>query len=248
MAREVRITVDDDEVFERMKRRKQALDLSWEEVLHRGLRPESRPEQQGGRGDYGPGPDFDPGPGPDFDPGPNDDRGHGRRAGDRARGERDRWDAFADDLESQIQSKVYDTLRSSFGAAGIDVPDRSDLDEEMGELERAEDATLVFEFLDDRREYRVPLRVNLHTGRDGVDVDVVAVRQGKSVRDTNRFDGGARKQVNARLAGGDPAELRFADGAETYAVRPILSWGRDESGDPTVTDVEIDEVLLDDDR
>lgn len=243
MAREIRITVDDDEVFERMKRRKQELDLAWEEVLHRGLRPEP-PRHEHGRGhDQGHDHERGPGPAPDPDPSPH----HGRH-GHEHHGEHDRWDAFAESLESQIQNKVYDTLQSSFGAAGIDVPDHSGLDEEMGELADAEDATLAFEFLDDRREYRVPLRVNLRTGRDGIDVDVVAVRQGKNVRDTNRFDGGARKQVNARLAAGDPAELRFADGAETYAVRPVLSWGRDESGDPTVTDVTIDEVLLDDDR
>ncbi len=242
MAREIRITVDDDEVFERMKRRKQDLDLSWEEVLHRGLRP----EQSGGSGhEHGPGPAPNPDPNPAHDPGSH--RGH-RSHADHHHGEHDRWDSFAENLESQIQNKVYDTLQSSFGAAGIDVPDHPGLDEEMGELESAEDATLVFDFLDDRREYRVPLRVNLRTGRDGVEVEVVAVRQGKSVRDTNRFDGGARKQVNARLAGGDAADLRFADGAESYAVRPVLSWGRDETGDPTVTDVRIDEVLLDDGR
>jgi hypothetical protein len=38
MTREIRISVDDDEVFERMRERKRRLDLSWEEVLHRGLR------------------------------------------------------------------------------------------------------------------------------------------------------------------------------------------------------------------
>ncbi|WP_435360733.1 hypothetical protein [Haloarchaeobius sp. DFWS5] len=37
MSREIRISIDDDEVFERMKRRKEELDLSWEETLRRGL-------------------------------------------------------------------------------------------------------------------------------------------------------------------------------------------------------------------
>lgn len=244
MTREIRVTVDDDEVFERMKRRKQELDLSWEEVLHRGLRRDRRPGRRGDAGSgFGPGPDPNPDPHPDSQPDPH--HGHGPRHGHH--GEADRWDRFAESLESEIQSKVYDTLQSSFGAAGIDVPEPPDLGDEMGELEAAEDATLVFEFLEDRREYRVPLRVTLHTGHDGVDVDVVAVRQGKSVRDTNRFDGDARGRVNARLADGEPATLRFADG-ESYAVRPVLSWSRDERGNPSVSEVEIAEVLLDDDR
>ena len=42
MAREIRVTIDDDEVFERMRARKRELDLSWEEVLHRGLRDQGR--------------------------------------------------------------------------------------------------------------------------------------------------------------------------------------------------------------
>ena len=37
MSREIRITIEDDEVFERMRYRKDELDLSWEEVLRRGL-------------------------------------------------------------------------------------------------------------------------------------------------------------------------------------------------------------------
>jgi hypothetical protein len=240
MAREIRVTVDDDEVFERMKRRKQELDLSWEEVLHRGLR---RDRRRGQGSDAGPG--FAPGPDPQPDSDPQPDPHHGHHS--RHRGGGDRWDEFARDLESEIQSKIYDTLQSSFGAAGIDVPEHPDLDDEMGELEAAEDATLVFEFLADRREYRVPLRVTLRTGHDGVDVDVVAVRQGKSVRDTNRFDGDARGRVNVRLADGEPATLRFPDG-ESYPVRPVLSWSRDDRGNPSVSEVEIAEVLLDDDR
>ena len=64
MAREVRITIDDDEVFERMKARKGALDLSWEEVLHRGLReiPGEHPGESGTPSEpQGPGQHADPG-------------------------------------------------------------------------------------------------------------------------------------------------------------------------------------------
>lgn len=45
MSREIRITIADDEVFEVMKQRKEALELSWEEVLHRGLRGRTPVEQ-----------------------------------------------------------------------------------------------------------------------------------------------------------------------------------------------------------
>lgn len=232
MSREIRITVDDDEVFERMKRRKQELDLSWEEVLHRGLRRDPEPDA---------GPTSEPSA-PDRGPGR---RGRPDRRSEGGRpGHEDQWDAFADSLESEIQNKVYDTLRSSFGAAGIDVPEREALGDDVARLEQAEDATLVFDFLDDRPEYRVPLRVNLRTGHDGIDVEVVAVRVGKNVSEENRFDGDARKRVNAGLASGETATLRFADGAEEYAVRPVLGWDR-EGGGPRVSDVEIDEVVLD---
>lgn len=237
MGREVRITVDDDEVFERMKRRKEELDLSWEEVLHRGLRRDSELGVEAGP---------EPGTGAQrrhdsyrrLGPGTAD-----RRA-DRPSGERrDRWDAFGENLESEIQNKVYDTLRSSFGAAGLEVPEWETLGEDVDELERAEDATLVFGVLDDRPEYRVPLRVNLRTGPEGIDVEVVAVREGKNVRHTNRFDGETRQQVNTRLASGERAALRFEDGEE-YEVAPVLAWSRD--GDAArVSAVEIDEVVLD---
>ncbi|MFC7057120.1 hypothetical protein [Halovenus salina] len=54
MAREIRITIDDDEVFEQMKRAKQELDLSWREVLHRGLQrePARGREPSTGQDDY----------------------------------------------------------------------------------------------------------------------------------------------------------------------------------------------------
>lgn len=237
MGREVRITIDDDEVFERMKRRKGELDLSWEEVLHRGLRRDS---------ELGVEADPEPGTGPQRRRDAH--RHHGRPAEERrtdrpSGGRGDRWDTFAESIESEIQNKVYDTLQSSFGAAGLDVPERETLGEDVDELERAEDATLVFEFLDDQPEYRVPLRVNLRTSPDGIDVEVVAVREGKNVRHTNRFDGETRQQVNTRLASGESATLRF-EGGEEYGVRPVLTWSRD--GDAArVSAVEIDEVVLD---
>lgn len=259
MSREIRITIDDDEVFERMKRRKGELDLSWEEVLHRGLRRErvEDPGRGGERAAHSPGHDADydrdagprghrgpRGPGP----GPGDGGQRGRRgrrgAGDRGQG----WDAFADSLEQQIRDRVYDSLQSSFGAAGIDVPDHPDLDDEMASLTSAEDATLVFPFLPDERASQVPLRVDMRTGPDGIDVEVVAVRQGKGVRDANRFDTGTRKQVNTRLARGEPARLEFADGAESYRVSPVLSWSRGDDGRPSVDEVEIAEVHLDGDE
>jgi len=267
MSREVRITIDDDEVFERMKHRKQELDLSWEEVLHRGLRPDSTAGQHPGPRHGRRGPDGNRGP---ETPTPGDVSGqaadtasdpgqrrpeHGRHRGDDHRQHADeyyddQWDRFADSVEAQVQNKVYNALRSTFGAAGIDVPEPPDpphggLDQEMQDLSNAEDAVLSFDFLDDDPAHQVPLRVNLRTSVDGLDVEVVAVRQGKSVRDMNRFDSEARLAVTKRLASGDPALLRFDDGAEGYEVEPVIRWERDESGRPTVTAVDIEAVRLD---
>lgn len=246
MSREVRITIDDDEVFERMKRRKRELDLSWEDVLHRGLRrtPEGPPNQSGSE-PRGKGTAADP----------NVDSDTGRRssgiwggATSRAEPHEDPWDRFADSVEAQVQSKVYNALRDTFGAAGIEVPSPSaeaGLDREMADLSNAEDAVLGFEFLADEPAYQVPLRVNLATSADGLEVEVVAVREGKSVRDMNHFDPAARRAVTTQLAAGRPAVLRFDDGAEDYPVEPVLRWGRDESGRPAVTEVRIEAVRLD---
>ena len=243
MAGEVRISVDDDEVFERMKRRKQDLDLSWEEVLYRGL---ARREDVGRvgpgaeEGAYGRGPAADR----------TGARGPGAAPGRDA--PVDRWDQFASGLEREIQNKVYDTLASSFGAAGIDVPPRPDgpdgLDEEVESLAGAEDARLVFPFLDGEEAHEVPLRVALETGPNGLSVDVVAVRRGKGVREANSFDTRARKEINTGLAMGDAAALVFEEGAESYRVRPVLSWTRGDGGRPTVDEVEIAEVILDADE
>lgn len=305
MSREVRISIDDDEVFERMKHRKQELDLSWEEVLHRGLRrgpaaggerghpqqtgrQESDRRRQDRQRDVESSEPSSHGPtGPGGDDGRTSRRGSERRSqSGRSRSHDrgdvpghveayqdhvdahqehvdayqdhvdeyydDQWDRFADSVEAQVQNKVYNALRSTFGAAGIDVPEppeppHSSLDREMEDLSNAEDAVLSFDFLDDDPGYQIPLRVNLQTSVDGLDVEVVAVRQGKSVRDMNRFDSEARLAVTKRLAKGDPAILRFDDGAEGYEVEPVIRWERDESGRPTVTAVDIEAVRLGED-
>ena len=279
MSREVRITIDDDEVFERMKHRKRELDLSWEDVLHRGLRPDTgdstgasgrRPGDAGPQSEFGWPPSSESGhghPGSEsYAPGPrgHGPHGHGSHGPSDAdwqhphhvhrehheEGYEDHWDAFADSVEAQVQHKVYNALRDTFGAAGIEVPEPPagpGLDREMRDLSNAEDAVLSFDFLDDDPAYQVPLRVNLETSNDGLDVDVVAVRQGKGVRDMNRFDSDARLRVTKRLAKGDPAVLRFDDGAEGYEVEPVIRWERDDSGRPTVTAVDIQAVRLGED-
>jgi len=227
MAREIRITVDDDEVFERMKRRKRALDLSWEEVLYRGL--DERPDED-----------------------------------------------IGDKLGRQIEARVANTIRSSLGidpdfdpqggsrgspeyfeSSGFDpTPDPepepepeepAGLEDEMDRLANAEDAVLTFDSLDGE-SYAVPLRVNLATSADGLDVDVVTVRAGKSVAELNRFDGNARATVTRQLATGGTARLELGDGAEVYDVRAALTWGRRDDGTPTVTDAEITDVVFDGDE
>jgi len=261
MSREVRITIDDDEVFERMKRRKRELDLSWEEVLHRGLRrvDGSGPGEfrygspGGGAGPMAGQRVADAGPGAWGGDAEGDWGGYPGRAGGppgpagRSDPYEDRWDRFADSVEAQVQNKVYNALRTTFGAAGIDVPEPPGpgLDREMADLSNAEDAVLAFDFLDDDPAFQVPLRVNLETSLEGLAVEVVAVRQGKSVRDLNRFDPAARQTVTTKLAAGTPAVLRFDGGAEGYRVEPVLRWGRDETGRPTVTDVVVQAVRLD---
>ncbi len=263
MAREVRITVDDDEVFERMKARKQDLDLSWEEVLHRGLRETPEPPEPPEPPDS---PDL---PGVPSGSDGGSERGESRRERGRGRERRrdrgrdrggesigDVVDQFRSQLRDQVRESVRESMESSLG---------TDLDREVTELEAAEDAVLRFPFLDDEGPaYRVPLRVDMQTSRDGLAVDVVAVRQGKSVRDMNRFDRAARRAVNERLARGDTATLEFEaaggensaepsvaaapeDGAESYAVAPVLSWTQGDDGGPAVGAVEVDEVLFDDD-
>ncbi|MFB6139466.1 MAG: hypothetical protein ABEJ26_03420 [Halosimplex sp.] len=230
MARDVRIRIDDDEVFERMKARKRELDLSWEEVLHRGLREEP------------PGP-----PAPEFGPGQDGRRevGPDETSGEAYVGHQfdDSIGAMVEDIKGQVQNQVRESLRASMEsveAAG------ADLEREMDELANAEDAVLGFaDAAGDDSRYEVPLRVRLETSRGGMDVTVVAVREGKSTAGMNRFDAEARRAVNGHLARGGTAQLAFADGAEAYEVAPVLEWGHGDDGNPTVTAVEVDEVIFD---
>lgn len=218
MAREIRITIDDDEVFERMKARKRELDLSWEEVLHRGLRRDD--------------------PGRDEREEFSQYRTEGTRR-EPPRGPIDDPSGFAEDLKRQIQGQVRDSLRAS-------VEDDL-LDTEVATLESAEDAVLVFEFLGERardRAYQIPLRVTLEASTEGLEIDVVAVRHGKTVTDMNTFDPGVRKRVIESLAAGEGATLRLAAGEEEYRVEPVLSWTRTD-GTPTVGAVSIEEVRFD---
>jgi hypothetical protein len=241
MSREIRITIDDDEIFERMKRRKQQLDLSWEEVLHRGLRrePEGRQERPHAARERSP---WDERP-------PREPEPPG--AGGRRRGSDEPFstDEFVEEMKRGVRDQVVHSLQSSLSGLG---EGEFDLEHEMGALQDAEDAVLVFDFLDqedsyDGESYWVPLRVTQQTSREGLEIEVVTVRSGKSVSHMNHFDRAARRQVNATLATGEPATLRFTDGGngEEYPVYPVLSWSKDESGRPTVSGVEIDEVILD---
>lgn len=242
MAREVRITIDDDEVFERMKARKRALDLSWEEVLHRGLRDvpeESAPDSETGAT----GTQTQRTPGSVPQPSGNASGRRGRQESDpdgvppaNSVGE------MVDDIKAQVHQQVRDSLRASMESVD---GGGSDLEREVTELERAEDATLGFEAaVGSDRQYRVPLRVRQETSRDGLDVTVVAVRGGKTVADTNDFDSKTRRAVNEYLASRGTATLSFG-GEEHYEVAPILEWGHGNDDRPTVTDVEIEEVMLD---
>lgn len=232
------MTIDDDEVFERMKARKRELDLSWEEVLHRGLRREEPPEEHARRHEQ------------HTREHAGQSRGHGRRHDPRGPGAGDRSSPadplddpgqFADDLKRQIQSQVFESLQSSLGV------EEDPLEREMSSLEAAEDAVLAFDFLDrpaDEAANQVPLRVVLEASTDGLVIEVVAVRQGKTVGAMNAFDPAVRRQVIEGLATGEAATLRIAAGEESYRVLPSLSWSR-TNGTPTVTDVTVEEVQFD---
>lgn len=220
MAREIRITIDDDEVFERMKRTKQELDLSWREVLHRGLQidegPGGRYHEQTGR----------------------ETTGHGRPATE---------DDFGDRIERHVKDRIEASLENALGVESVetDSPGRSRrYEREVESLANAEDAVLSFPFLADKPAYKIPLRVELEMRAGGVDVDVVSVRQGKSVREMNTFDRGTRRQIAEGLATGSDVRLELGDGEEEYRVTPILSWSRADDGEPAVDDVEIEDVLF----
>jgi hypothetical protein len=254
MAREIRVTIDDDEVFERLRARKRELDLSWEEVLHRGL-----------RGDSG---------GPDGDIGDKlerqitqrveeslgrafglDDRNSRHRPSDsgpksgESRDSTPQGSASSDSPSPSggVDSAGHGTPGSPQGGApagGSHGQQSGGLDAEVETLENAEDAVLRFPFLDDDSGNTVPLRVNLETSAAGLDVEVVTIRSGKAVAERNAFDRGARRQIAEALATGETATLELDAGVEEYHVVPVLSWSHDD-GTPTVTDVSISEVSFD---
>ncbi|MFB6072950.1 MAG: hypothetical protein ABEJ88_08280 [Halobacterium sp.] len=231
MSRQIRISIDDDEVFERLKRRKDALDLSWEDALRRGLRdspePPRAPESPEPRGR-----------------GASNQRDSGSRAERRSRERRGRARSragedpspfdpdFGERIAKQVLSSVSDSVPGVVGET---------LDDEIDRLEDAEDAVLV---LGDAEAHRVPLRVSLHTGPEGLDVDVVAVRSGKGTEGMNEFGGGARADVAERFAAGETATLELDAGGEAYDVRPDLTWARGSDGTPTVTDVTVRDVVF----
>lgn len=237
MSREIRITIADDEVFERMRHRKDALDLSWEEALRRGLTESTDP---------------DPTPDPPLNPFDDDFKQQLK-----ARIRNDITAASPDhnppDTDTTAGSSNHLIDRDAIRRVVADHLDyaippgpQSDapLDAELDALEDAEDARLEFPFLDDDHA-AVPLRVNLTTDGDGLDVTVVAVRRGKATADDNTFRADHREQITTALATGTHATLSFQHGTETYAVTPSLSWGRTSDGHPTVVDVTIDAVHLD---
>jgi hypothetical protein len=220
MGREIRVTIDDDEVFERMKARKRELDLSWEEVLHRGLRRDEtrQSDAQHDREQYDRRRRRGPPPDPLSNPG-----------------------QFAEDLKRQIRGQVVESVQSSLEHERQEGP----LESEVTSLEAAEDAVMVFDFLEERdQSTQVPLRVTLEASTGGLAIDVVAVRQGKTVASTNAFDPEVRRRVVEGLAGGDTATLRIEAGDEEYSVSPVLSWSR-TNGVPSVTEVTIEEVHFD---
>ena len=273
MSRQIRISIEDDEVFERLKRRKDALDLSWEDVLRRGLRDSPEPPHGPGRPDRGEdrhersedhpgrgarGSGHAPGHGGEH---AHRHHAHAHRHGRGARGHAHTHGhsgafAHASPFDPQFGERLAETIRSSLeGALGGDVTSAGassehplfgglgSLDDEIDRLEEAEDAVLV---LGDGPGERVPLRVELRIGAEGLDVDVVAVRTGKDTDAMNRFGDGARAAVAQRLARGDTARLELADGAESYEVRPDLTWARGPDGVPVVADAAIRSVVFDD--
>ena len=249
MSREIRITIDDDEIFERMKRRKDDLDLSWEEVLRRGL-----DRDEGMRSDAGPtGGEARAHGSPHAGRGPHGRSGGERggsgpgsrthaNAGERTTRDPSEWSPFDPDFGRKLSEHITQSVAQSVPGG----EESLSLEAEIDELEDAEDAVLAFPFLPDEESNQVPLRVNLRTSAEGLDVDVVAIRHGKGVSSMNRFGADARGTVTRKLATGEPAVLRLRGGAEEYPVAPALSWSRDRDGQPTVTEVEIADVRLND--
>lgn len=239
MSREIRITVADDEVFERMRRQKEALDLSWEEVLRRGLSDAE-----------GPVPDQDQ----PLDPFADD---FGEQHRERIR--RETTGVSQPTSGEASQGTVSDSVRrfdpfdtASMGeyvsqqiaAAMPDSPTgTASLSSELDRLAEAEDARLTFPFLEEETA-EVPLRVTLRTTGDGLEIEVVTVRQGQGATAENRFPADARQRIAAALADGETATLTLQDGSETYDVVPSMSWDRTDDGTPTVGTVTIEAVHL----
>lgn len=238
MAREIRITIDDDELFERMKARKQALELSWEDVLYRGLRP---PETE----------DVDPrrDPRDDLSTAKTDlkqairdiakekSRSHTASRG----GGHEGFDPFEPE---SIERFVSDTVRKSTSWLG-----EMDWDEDLDRVTDAEDAVMTFSFLGPDAENptnQIPLRVRLDVSGSGLDVEVVTVRRGKGSADMNAFDPGVRQAVIEGIASGETAMLELATGEETYRVVPLIGWTRGDDGRPQADEVAIDEVVFGD--
>jgi len=224
VSRQIRISIDDDEVFERLKRRKDALDLSWEDVLRRGLRDSTEPPRAPDPSETRERRDHE-----------RDQRRSRNRPSERGR-DAEEPSPFDPEFGERIAERVLSSVRDSVpGSVG------ETLDDEIDRLEDAEDAVLV---LGDGDGERVPLRVALHTGPDGLAVDVVAVRSGKDTEGMNRFGGGARADVARRFAAGETARLELDAGDEAYDVRPEMEWARGSDGTPTVTDVTVTEVVF----
>lgn len=243
MSRDIRISIDDDEVFERLKRRKRELDLSWEEALRRGLERGHHVSREGserrGRSQRSPRSERTP-------------RASSRRDA-RKRGRDEGYPSpfdpdFGDRLRREIEDSVRQSMHSveeSMHAVGESVGAVGEgLGSEIDRLEDAEDAVLSFPFLTDENA-QVPLRVNLRTSADGLSVEVVAVRRGKDTATTNRFIDDQRAEINRWLAEGKTARLELQNGSEAYDVVPSLSWSRADDGTPTVTEVEIAAVRFD---
>lgn len=239
MSREIRITVADDEVFERMRRQKEALDLSWEEVLRRGLSDAEDP-----------GPDHEQ----PLDPFAED---FGEQLRNRIRRETTGVSHPTSGDESTETRSGHNTGFDPFDSASIGeyvsrqisaaMPDGpmggESLSSELDRLAEAEDARLTFPFLDSETAV-VPLRVTLRTTGDGLEIKVVTVRQGQGTGAANRFPDDARQRIAAALADGETATLALQDGAESYDVVPTMSWDRTDDGTPTVGDVTIEAVRL----
>lgn len=238
MAREVRITIDDDELFERMKERKRALDLSWEEVLHRGLRP---PEADEGRSrDRA-----------DFEAAKTDlKRAIIELAADRAIPE-DHLGTRRDNTEGpvldpfepdSIGNFVADTVQRSTAFLG-----EAEWDEDLDRVTDAEDAALVFPFLGHEGEIpsnQIPLRVRLDVSGTGLDIEVVTIRRGKDTAQMNAFDPQIRQAVIEGIAGGQLADLQLESGSESYSVVPVIGWSRGGDGRPHADEVIIEEVVF----